>query len=251
MRAGSSKRRARGRKRPARDTRAVRADQSAPVPTNRRPERPRSEREPGARHTRCSSGGTMANVIVDDQIVDAEAGERLVDLLNRRGIAVPQVCYHRKLGPIQTCDTCLVEVDGALVRACATQADGAKVVSTASPRVKVAQRAAFDRILGNHQLYCTVCDNNNGNCTVHNTTKLLQIEHQDTPFRPKPYDVDHTNPFYRYDPSQCILCGRCVEACQDVQVNETRSIRWEDPHPRVLWDGGAPIGESGSVSGRH
>ena len=100
-------------------------------------------------------------------------------------------------------------------------------------------------------LYCTVCDNNNGNCTVHNTTKLLAVEHQEIPFKPKPYEVDKTNPFYRYDPDQCILCGRCVEACQNVQVNETLSINWEDPHPRVLWDGGATIGESSCVSCGH
>jgi ferredoxin len=54
----------------------------------------------------------------------------------------------------------------------------------------------------------------------------------------KPYEADWTNPFYRYDPDQCILCGRCVEACQNVEVNETLSIRWEDTHPRVLSDGG-------------
>ncbi len=100
-------------------------------------------------------------------------------------------------------------------------------------------------------LYCTVCDNNNGNCTVHNTAVLLEIEHQDTPFKPKPYEVDSSNPFYRYDPQQCILCGRCVEACQNLQVNETLSIRWEDPHPRVLWDGGASIGKSSCVSCGH
>jgi predicted molibdopterin-dependent oxidoreductase YjgC len=72
-----------------------------------------------------------------------------------------------------------------------------------------------------------------------------------TPFRPKPYQVDNTNPFYRYDPDQCILCGRCVEACQNFEVNETLSIRWEDPHPRVLWDGGKAIGESSCVSCGH
>jgi len=66
---------------------------------------------------------------------------------------------------------------------------------------------------------------------------LLGIEHQPIPYHSKPYEEDHTNPFYRYDPQQCILCGRCVEACQNVQVNETLSINWEDPHPRVLWDG--------------
>jgi formate dehydrogenase major subunit len=124
-------------------------------------------------------------------------------------------------------------------------------VLTKSEIASAAQREAFNRILSNHVLYCTVCDNNNGNCTVHNTEKLLAIEHQWIPYRSKPYEEDHTNPFYRYDPQQCILCGRCVEACQNVQVNETLSIRWEDPHPRVLWDGGAAIGESSCVSCGH
>jgi formate dehydrogenase major subunit len=180
-----------------------------------------------------------------------QPGERLIDVINRCGVEIPQVCYHPQLGPIKTCDTCMVEVDGKLARACATLAVDGMSVATSSSRANAAQREAFDRILGNHLLYCTVCDNSNGNCTVHNTTKLLHVEHQDTPYKPKPYEVDMSNPFYRYDPDQCILCGRCVEACQNLQVNETLSINWEDAHPRVLWDGGAPIGESSCVSCGH
>ena len=185
---------------------------------------------------------------------NVQPGERLIDLLHRVGggdAEVPQVCYHRQLGPIQSCDTCMVEVDGGLVRACGTEAADGMNVLTRSERALGAQREAFDRILGNHMLYCTVCDNNNGNCTVHNTTRLLQVEHQQIPYQPKPYAKDFSNPFYRYDPDQCILCGRCVEACQNLQVNETLSIRWEDEHPRVLWDGGVPIGESSCVSCGH
>jgi predicted molibdopterin-dependent oxidoreductase YjgC len=56
--------------------------------------------------------------------------------------------------------------------------------------------------LSNDMLYCTVCDNNHGNCVVHNTTKLMAIEHQRIPFPTKAYEVDNTNPFYRYDPDQ-------------------------------------------------
>ena len=159
----------------------------------------------------------MIDVTIDGVITEARADERLVDLINRTGGTLAQVCYHPQLGPIQTCDTCMVEVDGALQRACATVVSPGMRVATASERASAAQREAFDRILGNHLLYCTVCDNNNGNCTVHNTTKLLGVEHQETPFRAKPYEVDDTNPFYRYDPDQCILCGRCVEACQNLQ----------------------------------
>ena len=188
---------------------------------------------------------------INGKVQAIKPGETLIDAINRSGIEIPQVCYHPQLGPIQTCDTCMVEVDGKLVRACGTPAADGMTVVTESARANAAQREAFDRILGNHLLYCTVCDNNNGNCTVHNTTKLLAVEHQEIPYKAKPYEVDMSNPFYRYDPDQCILCGRCVEACQNLQVNETLSIKWEDPHPRVLWDGGAPIGESSCVSCGH
>src|SRR6266550_2224569 len=178
-------------------------------------------------------------------------GERLVDVIGRAGVAIPHVCYHPQLGPIQTCDTCLVDVDGELVRACATTVSQDMSVRTATERAQSARTEAFDRILSHHLLYCTVCDNNNGNCVVHNTTKMMAIEHQKLPFKTKPYEVDYTNPFYRNDPDQCILCGRCVEACQNLEVNETLSINWEDPHPRVLWDGGSTIGESSCVSCGH
>jgi len=193
----------------------------------------------------------MAIATIDGTAREFSQGERLLDVINRAGIKVPQVCYHPQMGAIQTCDTCMVEADGKLVRSCATPAVDGMKVATESVRAQKAQREAFDRILGNHLLYCTVCDNNNGNCTVHNTTKLLAVQHQEIPYKPKPYAVDESNPFYRYDPDQCILCGRCVEACQNVEVNETLSIRWEDEHPRVLWDGGAPIGESSCVSCGH
>jgi formate dehydrogenase major subunit len=193
----------------------------------------------------------MSIINLNGSAQPAQAGERLIDVINRASIEVPQVCYHPQLGPIQSCDTCMVEVDGRLVRACGTIVADGMQVSTHSAAAAAAQRVAFDRILENHLLYCTVCDKNNGNCTVHNTTKMLAVEHQSIPFKTKPYEVDSTNPFYRYDPNQCILCGRCVEACQNVQVNETLSINWEDPHPRVLWDGGAAIGESSCVSCGH
>src|SRR6202049_3034350 len=190
-------------------------------------------------------------VVIDGSSHAAHTGERLVDLINRVVLKLSQVCYHPQLGPIQTCDTCLVEINGQLVRACATTVSEGMSVSTVSSKAHAARQEAFDRILSNHMLYCTVCDNNNGNCTVHNTTKLLAIEHQQIPFQTKPYEVDNTNPFYRYAPDQCVLCGRCVEACQNVEVNETLSINWDDPHPRVLWDGGSTIGESSCVSCGH
>ena len=201
--------------------------------------------------TTPSNGHTVVQLTVDGVVRDARQNEPLVDVITRVGGTIPHVCYHPQLGAIQTCDTCMVEVNGQLTRACSTGAAAGMHVSTASARASAAQVEAFDRILSNHLLYCTVCDNNNGNCTVHNATKLLAIDHQRIPFQSKPYAVDDSNPFYRYDPDQCVLCGRCVEACQNVEVNETLSINWEDPNPRVLWDGGSTIQESSCVSCGH
>jgi formate dehydrogenase major subunit len=202
---------------------------------------------------KTDQSGQQSEVVIsiDGTRSVAREGELLVEAILRQK-EIPHICYHSPLmGPIQTCDTCMVEVDGKLVRSCGTKVSAGIKVVTESDRAKDARSEAFDVILGNHMLYCTVCDNNNENCRVHNTALDLKVEHQEHPFTPKPYEVDMSNPFYRYDPSQCILCGQCVQACQTVQVNETLSIGWELEHPRVLWDGGQQIGGSSCVSCGH
>lgn len=189
---------------------------------------------------------------VDGNEVAFPEGSLLVKLLNRLERKIPQICYHDGLGrPLETCDTCIVQVDGQLKRSCATKIVAGMRVSTDSKGAVEAREEAMHRILGNHELYCTVCDFNNGNCEVHNSAELLGIEHLKYDFEPKPYDVDDSNPFYRYDPDQCILCARCVEACQNVQVTETLTIDWNADQPRVLWDGGSAINESSCVSCGH
>lgn len=190
-------------------------------------------------------------VWVDDQPVDVEPDGPVVEAILRKDERFPHICYHPALGPIQTCDTCIAEVDGKLVRACAVPAAEGMQVRTQTVRAQEARMEAMQRILVHHELYCTVCDNNNGNCIVHNTTMHMKINHQKYPFQPKPYQQDNSHPFYRYDPDQCILCGRCVEACQNLQVSEVLSIDWNRDRPRVIWDNDVPINESSCVSCGH
>jgi formate dehydrogenase major subunit len=178
-------------------------------------------------------------------------GQTILDVAKLEDLFIPSVCFHPNLGSIQTCDTCLVNVGGELVRACATKAEPGMSIDIQSNPVKEAQEEAMSRLLKNHELYCTVCDNNNGNCTVHNTVEYMEIAHQKYPFEAKPYPPDNSHPMYRYEPDQCILCGRCVEACQDLQVNETLTIDWSRERPRVIWDNDVPIDESSCVSCGH
>ncbi|MCP1563445.1 formate dehydrogenase major subunit [Bacillus velezensis] len=190
-------------------------------------------------------------VKIDGTEYEAPKGSKILDILNQNGIEIPQICHVPEVDPIQTCDTCIVEVNGKLQRSCSTAAENGMSISLTSGRVKEAQTEAMDRLLENHLLYCTVCDNNNGNCTLHNTAEMMGIEHQKYPYTPKDDSkcaVDMSHPFYRYDPNQCIACGQCVEVCQNLQVNETLSIDWERDRPRVIWDEGVAINESSCVS---
>ncbi|WP_110927954.1 formate dehydrogenase subunit alpha [Bacillus massiliglaciei] len=194
---------------------------------------------------------TAFTVEINGHEFTAVPGQTILEIAQSNDSYIPSVCYHPNLGTIQTCDTCFVNANGQMVRACATKAEPGMKVDTLSKPVKDAQYEAMSRILKNHELYCTVCDNNNGNCVVHNTAEYLEIEHQAYAFEAKPYPQDQTHPFYRYEPDQCILCGRCVEACQDLQVNETLSIDWSREVPRVIWDNDVPIDQSSCVSCGH
>ncbi|WP_068616008.1 formate dehydrogenase subunit alpha [Paenibacillus tuaregi] len=192
----------------------------------------------------------MLSITINGESYEAAPGMTILDVMNLAGMQHPQICYVPEVDPIQTCDTCIVEVDGKLSRACSTKAASGMNVRTGTDAAEAARTEAMDRLLENHLLYCTVCDNNNGNCKLHNTAEMMGIEHQKYPYQPKvdPSGVDMSHPFYRYDPNQCIACGQCVEVCQNLQVNETLSIDWEAERPRVIWDQGSEINNSSCVS---
>ncbi|WP_338563578.1 formate dehydrogenase subunit alpha [Erwinia sp. E_sp_B01_3] len=196
------------------------------------------------------SAKTCTLVFNGEQLTGNE-GEPLIDFLTAQGKTLPHVCYHQALSPLQSCDVCWVQFEGELVRGCSLTTRQGMVISSVQETAKAAQQEGMDRILNRHELYCTVCEHNTGDCTLHNTVADMHIPIQYYPYQPKPYQKDHSNPFYTYDPDQCILCGRCVEACQTVEVNETLSIDYTSDHPRVLWDGGEQIAGSSCVSCGH
>ncbi|NIC08086.1 formate dehydrogenase subunit alpha [Billgrantia bachuensis] len=193
----------------------------------------------------------QCTIVLDGKKLSGPSGEPLIDFLKHQGIDLPHVCYHPSLGALETCDACWVEVDGELKRGCALKSSAGLKVNTLGEHARAAREEGMDRLLAKHELYCTVCENNNGDCTLHNAMVDMQIPIQRYEFQRKPYDKDTSSPFYTYDPDQCILCGRCVEACQNVEVNETLSIDFASDNPRVLWDDGKEINDSSCVHCGH
>ena len=107
-----------------------------------------------AEEARQANGQAQVEISVDGTKVAAAEGELLVEAILRTK-DIPHICYHSPLmGPIQTCDTCMVEVDGKLVRSCGTKGCSEMKVVTDSKRAQDARAGAYDTILGNHLLYC-------------------------------------------------------------------------------------------------
>lgn len=190
-------------------------------------------------------------IIYNGEPLVGAVNQPLIDFLTEQGKKLPHVCYHPALQPLESCDVCWVEANGEKVRGCTLRTFQGLEINSEGEWPRAAQQEGMDRILNRHELYCTVCEHNTGDCTLHNTVADMHIPIQYYPYQRKPTSKDHSNPFYTYDPDQCILCGRCVEACQNVEVNETLSIDYTQEHPRVLWDGGTQIAGSSCVSCGH
>ena len=93
------------------------------------------------------------NVTINGADVAAKENQTILQYLSDSSIEVPSVCYHPSLGPIETCDTCIVEVNGEMVRSCSTLMKDGDTIDTVAPDVKKAQTMAMDKILFNHELY--------------------------------------------------------------------------------------------------
>ncbi|WP_176393530.1 2Fe-2S iron-sulfur cluster-binding protein, partial [Salmonella enterica] len=167
---------------------------------------------------------SLCTLFYDGRPLTGPANIPLIDFLTACDVKLPHVCYHPALEPMQTCDVCWVEYQGELVRGCTLKSAQGMEIASRTPEAQAAQHEGMDRLLAKHELYCTVCEHNTGDCTLHNAVADMHIPIQRYEYQRKPYVKDHSNPFYTYDPDQCILCGRCVEACQNVEVNETLSI---------------------------
>ena len=164
-----------------------------------------------------ATSSETVEIELDGRAVTVSASSTILQAILAIGQAFPHVCYHPALGPLETCDTCIAEVNGQLVRACATQVSADMKIRTHGGQSAMARDEAMNRILRNHDLYCTVCDNNNGNCVIHNTAELMRVEHQKYPFAAKGYPTDTSNPFYRYVPinaSSAVAVWRLVRTCR-------------------------------------
>ncbi|MFZ4725784.1 MAG: NADH-dependent [FeFe] hydrogenase, group A6 [Paludibacter sp.] len=159
-------------------------------------------------------------ITINNQPVLVNEGTTIMDACHSVGINVPSLCYMKDVSSNASCGVCVVEVKGArsLLRSCITQVTEGMDITTNSQRVNEARKVNVELLLANHPQDCLICDRNQ-NCELQQLTFDLGINTKRfVRTRKEQLKTDDSSLSLVRDPEKCILCGRCVAVCRDVQT---------------------------------
>lgn len=188
-----------------------------------------------------------------------EAGQTLLQVAEDNQIPIPTLCYLKGASPTGACRMCVVEVAGSqnLVTACNTFAATGMDVLTESPAVVASRKETLELLLasGNHncsigsgrekdwtefQMQAVASDNFEdlcpswGDCRLQDLAYQYQVEGGKYPRKQTQYPMEMANPLIIRDFSRCILCGRCVQACNEIQVNQAINFGYRGSDAKII-----------------
>ncbi|MDO8896183.1 MAG: NADH-dependent [FeFe] hydrogenase, group A6 [Bacteroidales bacterium] len=155
---------------------------------------------------------------VNNNTLQASQGETILDVLSRNGMKVPTLCHMKGLFPTGSCRMCVVEVEGRrnLVTACSEPVlDGMKIM-THSMRVIESRKTIVELLLSNHPDDCLYCERN-GSCELQKLSEDLNVRERRISGNKNNYKLDVSSTSIVRDPAKCILCGRCVRVCEEIE----------------------------------
>ncbi len=160
----------------------------------------------------------MINITVNDHIVKANPGEYILTVLKREGIRVPTLCNLPELFPSGACRLCVVEIEGipGLVPSCAYPVAEGMKIKTHTPRAIRARKTIVELLCANHPDDCLYCVRN-GNCDLQKLAEKLGVRERRYTGSKSSHKVDTSSPSIVRDPDKCILCGKCVRVCEEIQ----------------------------------
>ena len=158
---------------------------------------------------------------IDKQTIEVSEGSTILDAAKSVGIDVPVLCYHPDLSLHGACRVCVVEEEesGELLASCAAPVNAGMKINTRSIKARKARRRNVELLLANHPNDCLGC-NRNGSCELQDITYDLGITKEDierVSGAVREHEIDDVGPALRRDLNKCILCGRCVRICEEVQ----------------------------------
>jgi len=213
----------------------------------------------------------MIKLTINKKDVRAKKGETVLEVAQREGIYIPKLCYLKGVTPYGGCRLCLVKVKGweKPVTSCTLQVEDGMVVQTETPLLKKLRRFSLQLILSEHPHACLVCEKKiecadyqeciqktaitsgckfcarNGDCELQELIDYLKIEEIPFSFTYRNLEIEKSDPFFERDYNLCILCGRCIRACQEIREAGTLDFHHRGPDTMVGTAYGLPHLESG------
>ena len=185
----------------------------------------------------AAATGRTVTLTIDGQQIAVPEGTSLMRAAAELGTAIPKLCATDNLNSFGSCRLCLVEVEGrnGYPASCTTPAAAGMVVRTQTERLKQLRRGVMELYISDHPLDCLTCAAN-GDCELQDQAGAVGL--RDVRYG---YDgatnmgqaKDHSNPYFDFDPSKCIVCSRCVRACEEVQGTFALTIQGRGFDSRV------------------
>jgi predicted molibdopterin-dependent oxidoreductase YjgC len=158
-------------------------------------------------------------VQIDGKEISGAKGSTILDLAKAGGIDIPTLCYDPRLTPYGACRLCLVEVEGArgLLPACYAEATDGMVVSTRTEQLERIRKTLVELLVSDHPMECQGCSKS-GRCELQKLANEYGVT-DNSAFEGEvhEYEMLEENPFVMRDYNKCVMCGRCIRICREVQ----------------------------------
>jgi len=161
----------------------------------------------------------MIKLTIDGKKLAVEEGTTILQAAQMIGIEIPHLCYDERLTAPSACRLCAVEVEGLenLVSSCSYPVSEGLVVKTDTKRVQTTRKLVLELILSDHPSDCLTCEKS-GDCELEKYAYELGVSSSRFKGEKSHHGIDASNPFIERDNDKCILCGRCVAVCDEVQM---------------------------------
>ena len=181
---------------------------------------------------------------IDGRPVAVEAGASLLAACRGAGIDLPTLCHLDGLTPVGACRLCLVEVEGQArpLAACVSAAAEGLVVRTDTPLLRHYRRLAVELFFAEGNHVCAVCVAN-GACELQDLAVAVGMDHSRFPARWPRRSVDASHPLFTLDHNRCILCSRCLRACDELEGAHVWDIAERGERCRLVAGLDQPWGE--------
>ncbi|MET0427974.1 MAG: 2Fe-2S iron-sulfur cluster-binding protein, partial [Microvirga sp.] len=180
----------------------------------------------------------LVSLTIDGAAVTVPAGTSVMAAAMHLGTKIPKLCATDALEPFGSCRLCLVEVEGrrGTPASCTTLAEDGMVVSTQTPRLAKLRRGVMELYISDHPLDCLTCSAN-GDCELQDmagSVGLREVRYGYAGDNHLGGGTDGSNPYFTFEDSKCIVCSRCVRACEEVQGTFALTLQGRGFESRVV-----------------